>query len=274
MCKNLKFPGSGQRDTPCMTVRGLQRLLMILGGKVGAEYRALVESTFSRVVAGDQSLIEVINANAASDAPVQQAYRAALAQEPAAPVLDELCGVKRRERQEQELDMELEERRIRIEETRLRLAKAKCEQVLFAVETIESIKSKSMVDERTKLQLEDHIKNLILTPQPSRAVAMITDAYQQPQPPPNETAALNVSIVATELGYRKCSDGDLIKMGRALAAKYRETYKRGPPQHKQYIKGNYIPVNSYMERDRPMMEQVIRQHMASKASLETESDRD
>jgi hypothetical protein len=103
---------------------------------------------------------------------------------------------------------------------------------------------------------------------------MITDADQQPQPS-NETAALNVSIVATELGYRKCSDGDLIKMGRALAAKYRETYKRDPPKHKQYVKGNYIPVNSYMERDRPLMEQVIRQHMmASKASEETESDRD
>ena len=253
-----------------MTVRYLQRLLMILGGKVAAEYRALVESTFTRVMAGDQSLIEVINANAASDAPVQQAYRAALAQEPAAPVLDELCGVKRREREEMEQDLELEERRIRIEETRLRLAKAKCEQALFAVETIESIKSKSMVDERTKLQFEDHIKNLILTP--SRAVPMITDADQQPQA--NETAALNVSIVATELGYRKCSDGDLIKMGRALAAKYRETYKRDPPKHKQYVKGNYIPVNSYMERDRPLMELVIRQHMGRKAAEETESDRD
>jgi hypothetical protein len=39
LCKNVKFPGKGQRETPCMTIRGLQRLLMILGGKVAAEFQ-------------------------------------------------------------------------------------------------------------------------------------------------------------------------------------------------------------------------------------------
>ena len=36
--RHLKFPGFGQRGTPCMTIRGLQHPLMILGGKVAAEY--------------------------------------------------------------------------------------------------------------------------------------------------------------------------------------------------------------------------------------------
>ena len=75
LCHYLKFSGTGQRETPCMTIRGLQRLLMILGGKVAADFRIIVEGTFTRVMAGDQSLIEVINANAASQAPVQQALR-------------------------------------------------------------------------------------------------------------------------------------------------------------------------------------------------------
>lgn len=65
-----------------MTIRGLQRLLMILGGKVAAEFRQIVEGTFTRVMAGDQSLIEVMNTNAVSQEPVQQAFRQALAQEP------------------------------------------------------------------------------------------------------------------------------------------------------------------------------------------------
>ena len=30
-CRNLHFPGQGQKTTPCMTLRGLQRLLMLLG---------------------------------------------------------------------------------------------------------------------------------------------------------------------------------------------------------------------------------------------------
>ena len=40
-CRHFQFPGQGQRLTPCMTIRGLQHLLMILGGKVAAEYRAI-----------------------------------------------------------------------------------------------------------------------------------------------------------------------------------------------------------------------------------------
>ena len=42
---DFRFPGQGQKSTPCMTVRGLQRLLMILGGKVAAEFREIVEGS-------------------------------------------------------------------------------------------------------------------------------------------------------------------------------------------------------------------------------------
>ena len=56
-CRHCKFPGERQRNTPCMTLRGLQRLLMILGGKVAAEYRAIAEGIFTRYTAGDASLL-------------------------------------------------------------------------------------------------------------------------------------------------------------------------------------------------------------------------
>ena len=68
-CSYIQFPCQGQKSTPCMTIRGLQRLLMILGGKVAAEFRAIVESVFTRYTAGDTSLIEEVRANAVSDAP-------------------------------------------------------------------------------------------------------------------------------------------------------------------------------------------------------------
>ncbi len=58
------------------------------------------------------------------------------------------------------------------------------------------------------------------------------------------------------------TDGQLIKMGRELAKQYRETYKSDPPKHKQFTGGLYIPVNSYMERDRAMMERVVRSVMS------------
>ena len=60
-CYYFRFPGQGQKSTPCMTLRGLQRLLMILGGKVAAEFREIVEG----YVAGDTSLIEEVRDNAA-----------------------------------------------------------------------------------------------------------------------------------------------------------------------------------------------------------------
>jgi hypothetical protein len=58
-----------------MTLQGLQRLLVILGGKVAAEFRQIVEGVFTRYMTGDISMIEEIRSNAASDAPIHQAYR-------------------------------------------------------------------------------------------------------------------------------------------------------------------------------------------------------
>ena len=81
-CNNLKFPGSGEKETPCMTLRGLQRLLLILGGKVASQYREIVESIFTRYTAGDTTLIQEVRANAASDAPENVMARQALEQEP------------------------------------------------------------------------------------------------------------------------------------------------------------------------------------------------
>ncbi len=72
-------------------------------------------------MAGDQSLIEVINANAASQAPVQQAYREALAQEPVSPVLDGFRLRRKREREDVLFVMDMAERRALLEESQPRL---------------------------------------------------------------------------------------------------------------------------------------------------------
>jgi len=260
LCKNLKFPGKGQRETPCMTIRGLQRLLMILGGKIAAEFREIVEGTFTRVMAGDQSLIEVINENAVSQDPVHQAYRAALAQEPVDPVLDEFCLRRKREREDLLFDMEMAERKLALEERKLHHETKLIEHVNTSMGSINALKDWANVDERTKLQAEDHIKNVLfnklaVAPVDPLSSALTTASTDGP------TAALNVSILAKELGF-KCSEGEIQRIGREMAKKYREAYKCNPSKHKQFVGGNYIPVNSYMERDRSMMELVIRAVMS------------
>jgi hypothetical protein len=46
-----KFSGEQQRDTPCMTILGLQKLLLVLGSKVAVEFRDRVLESFNRVLA-------------------------------------------------------------------------------------------------------------------------------------------------------------------------------------------------------------------------------
>lgn len=268
MCRYLKFPGKGQKETPCMTIRGLQRLLMILGGKVAAEFREIVEGTFTRVMAGDQSLIEVINANAVLHEPVQHAYRQALAQEPVAPVLDDFCLKRKRDQEDRLFEIELAERTVRLEREQLQLENDKLtlqerklehetkliQHVNASMGSINALKDWANVDERTKMQAEDHIKNVLFN-------KMAGPADPAPDRPTNP---LNVSILAKELGF-KCTEGELQRIGREMAKQYRETYKSDPPKHKQYVGGNFIPINSYMERDRGLMEGVIRAVMSKPA---------
>ncbi len=257
LCVYIKFPGAGQRETPCMTIRGLQRLLMILGGKVAAEFRAIVEGTFTRVMAGDQSLIKVINANAASQAPVQHAYRAALEQEPVEPVLDEFCLGQKRAREE----LEMAERRLKLEQERHEFEVLKRDKSLDQTsKAITLIKSFTVLDQRTSLQFEDHIKNLILSPGKPVSTQQLS-VSSNGEPIINETESITVSVLAREMDYN-CSDKQLQTIGKLMAAKYREKYGEEPSKHKQFVKGGYIPVNSYMVRDRAMMEQVVREVMS------------
>ena len=145
----IRFPGAKQ-ETPTMTLRGLQRLLMILGGRVATDYRKLMESTFTRVMGGDTSLVEIIEANAASTEPVQQAFKRALAQEPVEPVLDDMC--KRHKKDLAELDILERKKAIQAKE----MSNFKTWK-----ELMDSVEPNWLKDQRLKLQTEDHLKNLL-----------------------------------------------------------------------------------------------------------------
>jgi hypothetical protein len=69
-------------ETPGMTVIGLKILLFILGGKVAMEFRRTVDSFFTRFIAGDESLVAEIRANAANNSIMHKTFREALQLEP------------------------------------------------------------------------------------------------------------------------------------------------------------------------------------------------
>ena len=81
--------------------------MMILGGKVSADFRVIVEDIFTRFKSGDLSMIEEIRTNATTNAPIHQDYRQTLPQE---PVVDS-TGTKRQVECEDTLfELEIQER--------------------------------------------------------------------------------------------------------------------------------------------------------------------
>lgn len=67
---------------------------------------------------------------------------------------------------------------------------------------------------------------------------------------------LTLSIVASEKGLR-LSTSDLIRVGKTLAQNYEKKYGKKPEKHTQMHHGRMIPVNSYYECDRALIEETL-----------------
>ena len=237
---NLKFPGRGQRDTPCMTLKGLQTLLTMLGGKVAAEYRALVVDTFNRVMAGDRSLIKVIEANATSTAPIQQAFKRSLAEEPAAPTLERMCGLssdeKALENRKRQIELDLMEsdaaqKRLHVHRDRL--------------EFIKSLSPNGVVDDQVRMMFKDSVLN-----------SMRNDMGQGFAAPDPSMQPVCLSSVAIELGFKFDKD-NLKDIGKLLKIAYVDAYGTDPGKHQAMVEGNMRDVNLYTRKDVPMIKKTM-----------------
>ena len=85
-----QFPGRGQSIQPVITFNGAIHLIMILPGQVAREYRVKACAIIQRYLAGDETLVEEIRANAASSAPINL-----LARESTIPIFRTELKVKR-----------------------------------------------------------------------------------------------------------------------------------------------------------------------------------
>jgi len=242
LCKNLKFPGQGQRETPTMTLRGLQRLLFILGGKVAEEFRKVVEGVFTRVMAGDTTLIEEIVSNGASNAPIHKAFRQALEEE---PVLDGAGSKRKRDQEDVLFELEVQERRVRIKQNEMA-----CVEKFSDLMT--SLNPTWKNDSRLRMQVEDALKTTVI----SSKAAQIANGAGVPL-----TQSISVSQVAQEEGIR-LKMADLIAIGKAVAKSYKDKYGEAPGKHSQWVDGAERKVNSYTERDRDLIKEAIEAHMA------------
>jgi len=66
VCETYNFPGSGQRPTPVCDVKGAVRIMLLLPGRAAAHFRESTAHLLIRYLGGDESLVDEIRANAAT----------------------------------------------------------------------------------------------------------------------------------------------------------------------------------------------------------------
>jgi len=224
LCLNFKFNGRGQSEQPVITFPGAIKLMMWLPGENAKKFRTKAAEILTRYFAGDKNLLREIEANAASDAPVNQLARGAMA--------TKTHGV----------DLEAQT-----------LKKLKLENVATFVDLMDKLRPAWRTDQRLVLKTEDMLKNSVFDEPLDKVRASeplaITDG---------SGASVSISQVAREMGLRVLAHGDACKVGRAVAEAYRARHGTNPPTHRQWVDGAERDVKSYTERDRDLIETALR----------------
>jgi hypothetical protein len=76
------FPKGNNKSTPVGSIRDLQKILLLLPGESGKKYRNLSENTISRIIAGDQTLHNIIDENHKSTNFLNETMRDTLNKDP------------------------------------------------------------------------------------------------------------------------------------------------------------------------------------------------
>jgi hypothetical protein len=274
-CRNFKFPGQGQSEQSVITFKGALKLFMWIGGEHAKNCRSKMVEILQRYYAGDGSLLDEVEANAQSSGPIQQMARASLAAESQEEEALSLPFKKRR----MELDMarmetEIEARRIanhaaELENEAKRIANRTADQegeakrVASEHEHLEKVTASyrdlcvdTVMDERARLILKDNFLNMAMLQGPSPAgggQGLLTNGKPT-----------SLSLVAEKLKLN-LSTSELISLGQELKRKYVEKHGKPPSKHQQLCGGRATLVNTYMESDTPLIEEVLRKHADARA---------
>jgi hypothetical protein len=125
--------------------------------------------------------------------------------------------------------------------------------ILQAADRLERMRdpsSRSNLDERTRLMLQDSLQNSILnTPFVSDLRMSIADG-------PSTNKPISIGSIAKELGYNP-DTSDAKRIGLDLRKRYIKQHGKPPPKHDQLCDGRVTLVNSYNEQDRPLVEEAL-----------------
>lgn len=262
-CRLFQFPGQGKKPEPVITFKGALKLVMWIGGENAKRYRSTMVSILTRYYAGDGSLLDEVEANAQSNTPIAQMARASLAAEAAPSANDEASLTHKRKIEELEITrMEIEidhKRRAADHEIIITKRAADHEHLTKCTRSYQEICQDTTMDERARLIFKDLFLNMAMQQQPG-VTGLLTDG---------STAStggkpISLSLVAGEMGLRIPSN-DLISIGVELKKRYVALHGKDPSKHDQLCNGRVTKVNSYMESDRPLVEEILRWYTAGRA---------
>lgn len=262
----------GGYKTKLVSLQDALELVMVLPGKVARETRVQFANIIRRYLAGDSSLITEIHANAASNSPIAQLARASVD-----PASDANCAITKKrqlERDDALFDMEMAERKQRLMhmamETSAKAAEAQAKvaeaqaKVLevqkMLMDTYTSLCPNRVIDDRARLMFKDNFLN-IASQGPASQLA-IGNGMSIGNGAGVGLAGRPFSVSDAALGLKlSFNRGDTQKLGKLVAAAYREKYGQGPSKHEQWVDGASREVCSYTEKDRDLVEGVIKSYV-------------
>lgn len=238
-CKlhDRSFPGKGNTNIKLVSFQDAIELIMVLPGKVAKETRTQFADIIRRYLAGDSSLVPEIEANAQSDSPIAQMARAADAVN-----VDQMALSRKRK---------LEELEIARLELEIQTKKQDC--VITSVVQYRELCQDTIMDERARLIFKDYFLNQAMSFQQPQ----ITNGSDGSGSTVNNNKPISLSLVAGEMGLR-IPTNELIALGKELKKRYVALHGKDPSKHDQLCDGRMTKVNSYMESDRPLMQEVLR----------------
>ena len=213
------------------------------------EIRTNIAKIICRYLGADESLVDEIRANAKSDSPIAQMARASLAAEKA-PAQNELSLPYKRKLEELEiarLETEIQAKRLAMT---VMQRDSEREHIIKCTASYNDMCQDTVMDERARLIFKDCFLNMAM----QQSQGLLTNGEDKP---------ISLSQVATDLKL-KIPDNEYISIGMKVRKMYMEKHGKEPTKHDQLCHGRVTKVNSYMESDRDIVEQVLRAHVKTR----------
>lgn len=243
------FPGDGAKQTPVLTGLDLQRLLVALGDKVYNGRFREIDGKIKRLLGGDSSSIKNVGVRA---------------EESGHETYIETRRDQATKKRKPEEEVELAERRNRANSQALANT-----QTMLAI--LERLRPGVPLDDRTVERVTEQTKAILLgagidppVVQPVHLPKISDSEYEMTESDTlsedNEDDGIRVSTVAKDINV-SCTEGQLKEIGKRMAAKYREIFGTPPPKLTKRVGSRIVKINAYTEKDRAVMEGVIRGYM-------------